>query len=89
MLLIHVDDIFMIGMDGLIADMKRKLVAKFKMKDLGMMHYFLGMEHYYISIQNPTEKSDGAWISFFKLTKNHKDKFFFCKCGHKRRLSDG
>ena len=31
-------------MDGLIADMKRKLVAEFEMKDLGMMHYFLGME---------------------------------------------
>ena len=30
-------------MDGLIADTKRKLVAKFEMKDLGMMHYFLGM----------------------------------------------
>ena len=33
--------------------------------------------HYYISIQNPTEKSDGAWIYFFKPTKNHKDNFFF------------
>ena len=33
--------------------------------------------HYYILIQNPTEKSDGAWISLFKLTKNHKDTFFF------------
>ena len=31
-------------MDGLIADTKRKLVVEFKMKDLGMMHYFLGME---------------------------------------------
>ena len=31
-------------MDGLIADMKRKLAVEFKMKDLGMMHYFLGME---------------------------------------------
>ena len=30
-------------------------------------------------------KSDGAWISLFKLTKNHKDTFFFCKCGQKRR----
>ena len=44
MLLLYVDDLFVIGMDGLIADMKRKLVAKFKMKELGMMHYFLGME---------------------------------------------
>ena len=33
--------------------------------------------HYYILIQNPTEKSDSAWIYFFKLTKNHKDTFFF------------
>ena len=43
-LLLYVDDLFVIGQDGLIADMKRKLAAKFKMKDLGMMHYFLGME---------------------------------------------
>ena len=31
-------------MDGLISDMKRNLVAEFEMKDLGMMHYFIGME---------------------------------------------
>ena len=31
-------------MDGLITDMKRKLAVKFEMKELGMMHYFLGME---------------------------------------------
>ena len=36
--------LYVIGMDGLIADMKRKLATEFKMKDLGMMHYFLGME---------------------------------------------
>ena len=44
MLLLYVDDIFVTGMDGLIDDMKRKLAAEFEMKDLGMMHYFLGME---------------------------------------------
>ena len=43
-LLLYVDDIFVTSMDGLITDMKRKLVAEFKMKDLGMMHYFLSME---------------------------------------------
>ena len=44
MLLLYVDDLFVTGMDGLIADTKRKLAAEFNMKDLGMMHYFLGME---------------------------------------------
>ena len=43
-LLLYVDDLFVTSMDGLIADMKRKLAAEFEMKDLGMMHYFLGME---------------------------------------------
>ena len=38
MLLLYVDDLFATSMDGLIADTKRKLAAKFKMKDLGMMH---------------------------------------------------
>ena len=49
---------------------------------------FLLKFHYYISIQNLMVASDGAWIFSFKPTKNHKD-FFFCKCGHTRRLSDG
>ena len=43
-LLLYVDDMFVTGRDGLIVDMKRKLSAEFKMKDLGMMHYFIGME---------------------------------------------
>ena len=44
MLLLYVDYLFVIGMDGLIANTKRKLSFEFEMKDLGMMHYFLGME---------------------------------------------
>ena len=43
-LLLYVDDFFVIGEDGLIAYMKRKLAAEFEMNHLGMMHYFLGME---------------------------------------------
>ena len=43
-LLLYVDDLFVTGMNGLIADTKRKLTTKFEMKDLGMVHYFLGME---------------------------------------------
>ena len=44
MLLLYVYDLFVIGIDGLIADTKRNLVVDFEMKDLGMMHYILGME---------------------------------------------
>ena len=43
-LLPYVDDLFVTGMDGLITDTKRKLAVEFEMKDLGMLHYFLGME---------------------------------------------
>ena len=43
MRLLYVDDLFVTGMDGLIDDTK-KLAAEFEMKDLGMMHYFLGIE---------------------------------------------
>ena len=43
-LLLYVDDLFMTSEDGLIDDTKRKLTVEFKMKDFGMMHYFLGLE---------------------------------------------
>ena len=43
-LLLYVDDLFLMGEDELIADSKRRLTTKFEMKDLGMMHYFLGMQ---------------------------------------------
>ena len=48
-LLLYVYDLFVTGGDGLISDTKRKLASEFKMKDLGMMKYFLGMEVW----QNP------------------------------------
>ena len=43
-LLLYVDDLFVTGKDGLIADTKTKLAIEFEMKDLGMMQYFLGMD---------------------------------------------
>ena len=43
-LLLYVDDLFVTDQDGLIVDTKRKLAVEFEMKDLSMMHYFLGME---------------------------------------------
>ena len=38
------DDLFLIGEEKLITDCKKKLVAKFEMKHLGLMYYFLGLE---------------------------------------------
>ena len=43
-LVLYVEDMFLTGEDELIGDAKRRLATEFEMKDLGMMHYFLGME---------------------------------------------
>jgi hypothetical protein len=50
-LLLYVDDLFLTGDEKLITESKRKLAAEFEMKDLGMMHYFLGLEVW----QRPSE----------------------------------
>jgi hypothetical protein len=43
-LVLHVDDLFMKGLDKLIDYCKRELATEFEMKDLGLMHYFLSLE---------------------------------------------
>jgi hypothetical protein len=43
-LLLYVDDSFLSGEEKVITDCKKKLVAEFEMKDLGLMYYFLGLE---------------------------------------------
>ena len=43
-LLLYVDDLFVIGKEELIRDARRRLAIEFKMKDLGIVHYFLGFE---------------------------------------------
>jgi len=43
-LVLYVDDLFLTRDEQLIADCKVNLAAKFEMKDLGLMHYFLGLE---------------------------------------------
>jgi hypothetical protein len=43
-LLLYVDDLFLTGEEKLIAEYKQRLVTEFEMKDLGLMHYFLGLE---------------------------------------------
>ena len=43
-LLLYIDDLFLIGKEELIKYARRILATELDMKDLGMMHYFLGME---------------------------------------------
>jgi hypothetical protein len=42
--LLYVDELLLTGEENLIIDCKKKLSTKSKMKDLGLMHYFLGIE---------------------------------------------
>ena len=48
-----------------------RIHVKENSKRIWIMHTLLHFD------PNLTEKSDGAWISLFKLTKNHKGTFFF------------
>jgi hypothetical protein len=50
-LVLYVDDLFLTSEEHLIAQTKRELSAEFEMKDLGLMHYFLGLEVW----QKPSE----------------------------------
>ena len=43
-LILYVDDLFLTSEDNPINEFKNTLAAEFEMKDLGMMHYFLGLE---------------------------------------------
>ena len=43
-LLLYVDDLFIIGEEHLIVACKGNLASEFEMSDLGLMHYYLGME---------------------------------------------
>jgi hypothetical protein len=43
-LLLYVDDLFLTGEENIITECKQRLDTEFEMKDLGLMHYFLGLE---------------------------------------------
>ena len=43
-LILCVDELFITGVEDLIAECKMGLASKFEMNDIGLMHYFLGME---------------------------------------------
>jgi len=43
-LVLYADDLFLTGSSRLIEECKKNLEIEFDMKDLGLMHYFLGLE---------------------------------------------
>jgi hypothetical protein len=43
-LLLYVDDLFLTEEENLITECKKRLASNFEMKDLGLMHYYLGLE---------------------------------------------
>ena len=43
-LVLYVDDLFITGAECLIEGCKSNLASEFEMKDIGLMHYFLGLE---------------------------------------------
>jgi hypothetical protein len=43
-LLLYVDDLFITGEESLIIQCKKELSFEFDMKDIGLMHYYLGLE---------------------------------------------
>ena len=57
---LYVKDFFLTGDDHQIARCKRELTSKFKMKDLDLMHYFLGLEVW--------QRSDKIFLSQGKYT---------------------
>lgn len=50
-LVLYIDDLFLKGSEPLMIECKRELSSEFQMKDLGLMHYFLGLEVW----QRPSE----------------------------------
>jgi hypothetical protein len=71
-LVLYVDDLFLTGLERLIAECKQALTAKFEMKDLGLMHYFLGLEVW--------QRKDEIFLSQGKYTMEILKKFKLTNC---------
>ena len=48
-MVLYVDDLFLIGAEELTAGCKADLASEFEMKDIGLVHYFLGLEVWQVS----------------------------------------
>jgi hypothetical protein len=71
-LVLYVDDLFLIGDEHQIARCKSELTSEFKMKDLGPMHYFLGLEVW--------QRSNEIFLSQGKYTVDVLKRFRMMDC---------
>jgi hypothetical protein len=71
-LVLYVDDLFLTNSERLIAECKQALTTKFEMKDLGLMHYFLGLEVW--------QRKDEIFLSQGKYTMEILKKFSMTEC---------
>jgi hypothetical protein len=72
LLILHVDNLFLIGDENLIVGCKRELASELEMKDIGLMHYFLGLEVW--------QRSDEIFLSQGKYTVEILKKFGMMDC---------
>jgi len=71
-LVLYVDDLFLTREEQLITQCKRELTSEFDMKDLGIMHYFLGLEVW--------QRSDEIFLSQGKYTVDVLHRFGMLDC---------
>ena len=71
-LLLYVDDLFLTGNEKQIKECKKKLAEEFEMKDLGLMHYFLGLEVW--------QSSEGIFLNQRKYAVEILKRFDILEC---------
>ena len=71
-LVLYVDDLFLTSAEHQIARCKREFMFEFKMKNLGLMHYFLGVEVW--------QRSDEIFLSQGKYTVDVLRRFGMMDC---------
>jgi hypothetical protein len=71
-LVLYIDDLFLTDSESLIVECKHALTSEFDMKDLGMMHYFLGLEVW--------QRTDDIFPSQGKYTVEILKKFRMMDC---------
>ena len=71
-LLLYVDDLFLTGNKKQIMENKKRLAEEFEMKDLGLMHYFLGLEVW--------QSSEGIFLNQGKYAVEILKRFNMLEC---------